>query len=110
MNIGRLNKRIQIIERSWSGQDDDGFEMAAKERIVWECWAKVSETSGTELIKSGSEFVDAKKRFFIRHTTAKINEDMIIRYNGEGYEIKLINTYGDNHEYTEIWTTKIEQV
>ena len=110
MNIAKLNKRIQIIKQVSGGVDDEGFETEAVEELVWECWAKVSETSGTDLIKAGAEFSDTKKRFLIRYTPVTINTDMIIRYGGENYDIVLVNTYGDNHEYTEVWTERRELV
>lgn len=110
MNIGSLNKRIQIIEIKASEPDEEGFESVGTERIVWECWAKVSATSGTELIKSGADLVSAKTRFFIRHTSVEIKENMIVRYNGIDYPIELVNTYGDNHEYMELWTQRMEHV
>ena len=110
MEIARLNKRIQFLTFSSGGIDAEGFETDPSETIVWECWAQVSETSGTELIKSGAEFSQSKKRFLIRYTSVPLNTDMVLRYAGQDYDIVLINTYGDNHEYTEIWTQKKELV
>ena len=110
MEIARLNKRIQFLTVSNGGIDAEGFETDPSETIVWECWAQVSETSGTELIKSGAEFSQTKKRFLIRYTSVLLNTDMVVRYAGQDYDIVLINTYGDNHEYTEIWTQKKELV
>ena len=110
MNIGKLNKRIRIM-RTVSGQiDAEGFETGISEELVRECWAQVSETSGSELIKAGAQFSETKKRFLIRYSSVPIDTDMFIRYLGEDYDIVLVNTYGDNHEYTEVWTQKKELV
>ena len=110
MEIARLNKRIQFLTPGSGGIDDEGFETDATETVVWECWAQVSETSGTELVKAGAEFSEQKKRFLIRYTSVPLNTDMVLRYAGEDYDIVLINTYGDNHQYTEIWAQKKELV
>ena len=110
MNIGKLDKRIQIIKLISGGVDAEGYDSDAVEELVWECWAQVSQTSGTELIKADAELSDEKKRFLIRYTPIPLNTDMMIRYAGDDYDIQLINTYGDNHEYTEVWTEKKELV
>ena len=106
MNIAKLNKRIEIVKRVGGGVDSEGFDTEEIEELVWACWAQLSETSGSELIKSGAQLSETKKRFLIRFTPIMINTDMLIRYNGEDYDIVLVNTYGDNHEYTEIWTER----
>lgn len=110
MEIAKLNKRIQIVKQVSGSVDAEGFETELIEELVWECWAQVSETSGSELIKAGAEFSETKKRFLVRNTPVQINTDMLIRYNGADYNIVLINTYGDNHRFTEIWTQRKELV
>ncbi len=106
MNIAKLNKRISIVKQITGGIDPEGFDTEEIEELIWECWAQVSETSGTELIKSGTQFSESKKRFLIRYVPIQINTDMIVRYAGEDYDIVMINTYGDNHEFTELWTER----
>ena len=110
MNIGKLNKRIQIIKLISGGIDAEGYDTDETEELVWECWAQVSQTSGTELIKADAELSDEKKRFLVRYAPVTINTDMVIRYAGNDYNILLINTYGDNHEYAEVWAEKKELV
>ena len=110
MNIGKLKKRIRILKLEEGGVDEEGFDLGETWREVWSCWAQVSETSGTELIKSGAEFSKTKKRFLIRHTNVSIDTDMVVEYAGETYPIVLVNTYGDNHKFTEIWTERSELV
>ena len=58
MNIGKLDKRIQIIKLISGGVDAEGYDTDAVEELVWECWAQVSQTSGTELIKADAELSD----------------------------------------------------
>ena len=110
MNIGKLDKRIQIVKLVSGGVDAEGYDSDVVEELVWECWAQVSQTSGTELVKADAELSDERKRFLIRYTPVTINTDMLIRYKGVDYNIRMINTYGDNHEYTELWTEKEELV
>ena len=104
VNPGELNKKIQIIRKSDGETYDDEGLLFENEEIIRECWAKVTNTSGTELIKAGSEIVKAKKRFLIRWTDTEITAAMIVRYAGEDHEIQYINPYGDSREYMEIWT------
>ena len=101
---GDLNKRIQIIRKSDGETYDDEGLLVEEEEIIRECWAKVTNTSGTELIKAGSEVTEAKKRFLVRWTPVEINAAMIVRYAGDDHEIQYINPYGDSKEYMEIWT------
>lgn len=106
---GELNKKIQIVQTSEGEYDDEGH-LVAKETVIRTCWAKVTNTSGTELRKSGTEFADAKKRFLVRYTSTEITTAMVVRYKGLDHNILYVNTYGDNKEYLEIWTDLKEQV
>lgn len=109
VNPGELDKRIQIILNKNAGINANGFPQDS-EKIVRTCWAKVTNTSGSEIIKANSEFSDAKKRFLIRYTDIEINTDMIVRYKGRDHDIKYVNPYEDNKEYLEIWTEISERV
>lgn len=110
VNPGELDKQIQIIQMVSEGTDKDGFPLPLEEKVIRKCWAKVSNTSGTEIIKVNSEFSEAKKRFLIRYTETEINTDMFVRYNGKDHDIKYVNPYGDSKEYMEIWTDLSERV
>lgn len=109
VNPGELNKRIQIIFNENTGINSNGFPQESA-KIVRECWAKVTNTSGSELVKANSEFSNAKKRFLIRYTDTEINTDMVVRYKGQDHDIKYVNPYEDNKEYLEIWTEISERV
>lgn len=109
VNPGELKKSIQIIQYLTTGMNENGFPQK-DEVIVRKCRAKVTNNSGSEILKSNSEFSDAKKRFLIRYTDTEINTDMFIRYRGKDHDIKYVNTYGDNKEYLEIWTELSERV
>lgn len=110
VNPGELNRQIQIIRMVPAGTNSNGFPLPPKEEVVRECWAKVANTSGSEIIKAHSEFSEAKKRFLIRYTDTEINTDMVIRYSGKDHDIQYVNPYGDSKEYMEIWTDLKERV
>lgn len=110
VNPGELNKQIQILFIKSDGVNENGFPASPVEQVIRTCCAKVSNTSGTEVVKVNSEFSDAKKRFLIRYTAKEINTDMVVRYKGKDHDIKYVNPYGDNKEYLEIWTEISERV
>ena len=106
INPGELNKKIQIIKRL-EKQDESGFPILADE-VVRTCYARYSNTSGSEILKAGSEFSSAKSRFLVRYGQEKITTDMVVRYNGKDHNIEYINPYGDSREYLEIWASLTE--
>ena len=107
---GSLNKRIQIV-RIYKGKEyDSKGHPVRSEEIIRECWAKVSSTSGTELIRAGVELSDARKRFLVRWTPVPVNAAMVVRYAGEDHGIVYVNRYGDNKDYMEIWTDERKAV
>lgn len=101
---GELNKKIKIISKSDGETYDDEGHLIEDIQVVRECWARVSSISGTELIKAGTEFADAKKRFLVRWTPTEINTSMYLLYMGELHNIQYVNRYRDNKDYMEIWT------
>lgn len=103
INPGELNKRIHIILEESNGRDEDGFPLN-EEKVIRSCYAKVSYTSGKEMIQAGSEFSQAKKRFLVRYTPKKITTAMFVRYAGKDHDIVYVNPYGDSKEYLEIYT------
>ena len=103
VQAGELNKRIQIFSKT-ATQGADGFYGETREELVHGCWAKVSFTSGTEMLKADADFGEVKARFLIRHTNKPIQRDMFVRYGGREYEITFINDYA-GRKYMEIWGT-----
>lgn len=106
INPGELNKKIQII-KILEKQDESGF-LNLTEEVVRICYARYSSTSGSEILKAGSEFSSAKVRFLVRYSPEEISTDMVVRYAGKDYNIEYINPYGDSREYLEIWTSLME--
>lgn len=101
---GDLRKKIQIIQ-ALDGETYDKEGLPVREEVlIRSCWAKVSNTSGTELIKAGSELSEGRTRFLVRHTPTPITTAMVVRFAEDDYNILYVNSYGDNREYVEIWT------
>ncbi|GHV24942.1 hypothetical protein FACS189465_2580 [Clostridia bacterium] len=107
INIGNFNKKIEIISYILT-KDDDGFEIKT-ENMVWSTWAQVTNTSGTEIIRSNSDFASVKTRFLMRTPKVAVDEDMVIKFENQIYEIIYINDYGYNRHYTEIITNLTKQ-
>lgn len=104
VNPGELDKRIKFITTA-SETDSDGFPAEPVETIFHECWASVSHTSGTEIIKANAEFSEIKTRFMIRYTKKEINQKMEILFNAKHYNIAYMNNYNLSNEYIEIFAT-----
>lgn len=105
INPGELNKKIMILALEPEGTDSSGFPLTTP-KVVRSCYAKVTNTSGSEAVKENSEFSSVKKRFLVRYSEQELNTDMIIRYEEKDYDIEYINPYEDGKEYVEIWTKR----
>ena len=102
INAGELNKRITICRKP--ELDPDGYlPEGAEPEPVHSCWAKFSQTSGTEMARRNADFGEARVRFLIRHTQKEIDRKMFVRYRGLDYGIVYLNSYGDSGEYMELW-------
>ncbi len=101
VNPGELNRRISFYG-AVDGTDTDGFTKP-KDSIIHSCWAKVTNMSGTETIKSGKDFAEINTRFLIRYTSKNLNSNMEILFDNRKYDISYINDYGFSHEYIEVF-------
>ena len=101
VDVGELNQRIQILRLDRT-ETMDGYKEET-ETVVLNCWAKASQSSGSELVKANADFGEEKVRFLIRWTRKAIDRKMIVRYGGSRYEIEYINDYGGGRQYLEIW-------
>ena len=102
INTGVFNKKIQVI-RYETTKDSDGFETKTQITVL-NTWAQVTNISGTELLRSNSDFSEIKTRFLIRTPKAEITKDMVIKFKGNSYNITYVNEYNYNEKYTEIIT------
>lgn len=103
INPGELDKKIQIIRKK-EEINENGFPVLT-DKVVRSCFARYTTTSGSEMIKAGTEFSKAKARFLIRYGQIPVDTDMIVRYAGRDYNIEYVNAYGDSREYMEIWAS-----
>lgn len=102
VNAGELDKRISIYRKPVL--EGDGYlPNGAEPELVRACWAKFTQTSGTELVKANADVGEARVRFLVRYTRKEIDRKMFVRYKGLDYEILYVNTYGDSGEWMEIW-------
>ena len=100
INPGNFDKRIKIVRYELQ-KDADGFEQK-NEIVVLMTWAQVTNTSGTEILRSNSDFSEIKTRFLMRTPKLELDKDMVIIFNGNAYNIVYINDYGYDKRYTEI--------
>ncbi len=102
INPGVFDKKIEIVRYELI-KDADGFEEKA-EVVVLMTWAQVTNVSGSEILRSDSDFSKVKTRFLIRTPKIKIDKDMEIKFNENAYNIVYINDYSYDKRYTEIMT------
>lgn len=100
IDAGEFSHWIEIIEKT-SVRNGAGYG-TAEERRVCRRRAKVTLTSGTELVRANADFGQVKARFLIRFTTKHIDRKMFVRYAGLDYEIEYVNDYA-GRRYIEIW-------
>jgi len=107
IRVGELNKRISILQVQQI-QDEYGFT-TEQETEVCKCWAKVSNMSGTEIFKAGTDYSKVKTRFLIRYRKdIEFNADMKIRFKDKLYNIVYINNYNYSNEFVELIGEVIE--
>ena len=102
INPGVFDKKIKIVRYELK-KDADGFEEKA-EVVVLMTWAQVTNVSGSEILRSDSDFSKVKTRFLIRTPKIILDKDMEIKFNENAYNIVYINDYSYDRRYTEIMT------
>lgn len=107
VNPGIFKKKIEIIEYEIK-KDADGFEIKT-EILVVATKAQVTNSSGTELQRSNSDFSETKTRFFIRTPKQKLDTKMMIKFDGEIYNILYVNDYSYEKKYTEIMAKLVKK-
>ena len=107
INPGNFDKKIAVIKFE-SRKDCDGFEEKS-EVVVLLTWAQVTNISGTEILRSNSDFSEVKTRFLMRTPKINLDKDMVIKFDGNAYNIAYINDYGYDKKYTEIITELVSK-
>lgn len=108
IDAGKLSKRIQFLRKT-TAKDADGYDVPGEPELVRETWAQYSQTSGTELVRAGAEFGEAKVRFLTRYYPDIQDRRLTIHYDGRDYDILYLNAYGDEKTYTEYWCERHTQ-
>ncbi len=71
INPGNFNKKIAVIKFE-SSKDSDSFEKKS-EVVVLLTWAKITNISGTEVLRSNVDFSKVKTRFLmVRDRTGQV--------------------------------------
>lgn len=107
INPGVFDKKIEIVNYELK-KDADGFEEKA-EVVVLMTWAQVTNVSGTEILRSNSDFSEVKTRFLMRTPKIILDKDMFIKFAGNTYNIVYINDYCYDRKYTEIMAEFFEK-
>lgn len=88
ITTSQLNRKIELYKLEKTATATGGFTQAWS--LVATVWAKIKNTSGTELIRADQLGATAFSDFTIRYRT-NINESMKIVYRGTDYQIRHIN-------------------
>jgi SPP1 family predicted phage head-tail adaptor len=107
INPGVFNKKIEIVSRLIT-KDSSGFPIYT-DTVVLKTWAQITNTSGTEIQRSNSDFSEVKTRFFMRTSKTRILKDYVIKFNGNFFEIVYVNDYGYGGVYLEIMAQVVEK-
>lgn len=99
MQIGRLNRRITIEEKSVS-RDSYGAEVITWSEVVT-VWAAVLPVRGREYIAMRQAQADVTTRFVI-HYRAGLTPAMRVLYNGAHYGIVEVIDTEDGHRFIEM--------
>lgn len=99
-NAGKLDKRIEIL-RPAPDRDKDGYQTGG-ETLVRRPWARLTRMSGTEVQKANADTKEVRARFLIRASSTPLDRKMVVRCNGDLYDIEYLNDYHDRHEYVEL--------
>lgn len=96
ININELNKRISVksVDKKTGTREE-----------IWDCWASIRNTTGSEIKRNGLEIDSVKTRFVIRFTRIPLKNNMKIYYSGKVFNIVYVNNYNESNEFLEILAT-----
>lgn len=69
---------------------------------IIETYAKISNTSGSQILQNNVSIDDVKTSFIIRCPQRLIDSSMTIHFNGKVYSIKYVNNLEESNMYIEI--------
>ena len=99
MDIGRLNKRITIQQKS-STYDDAGQQVESWNTFAT-VWADIKHNSGIETIKSDAIASSVKSSIRIRYLVG-VNAGMRVNYSGLQYEITAVLPHVNEKRYVDL--------
>ena len=87
MDIGRLNKRIEIWH--YSDSINDMYETVKQEQLFTKLWASITDIRGIKQEKDVIDDVKYSYKIKIRYNS-KLDETMIVKYQGRTFKINTI--------------------
>ena len=101
MNPGKLNKKIQIMERGRIPDGGGGYEDALV--LIKNTWANVRPASGREKWEAQQAQSEISHKVTIRYTDL-IDHSHIIVFNGREFDIQYIINVNEANRFLEIQT------
>lgn len=99
MEIGKLDKRIKIMQSDKVSDGSGGFENELKE--VKTVWAHVRPISGREFWQAQQINAEISHKIIIRYTEA-VNRTNLISYNGRIFDIQYLINVDEKNKWLEI--------
>lgn len=106
IDIGELNKRIEIIDLDFV-EDKIGQDVR-EEMQSKKMWAKVEQTESKETVKNLKNEAKEEKEFTIRYRKG-IKKTMKIRYREKNYDITSIKNVDEKDQFLILKATVIEE-
>lgn len=103
MRIGKLNKRINILQYVDAENDIGGTEL--KPQIFLSCWAEIEPARGREYYDAKKIQDETSYKVTTRYHKG-ISESMVIEYKGRQYSIQNVLDPYEAHTSLEIYCTE----
>lgn len=103
INSGDLKHYIAIMQDiPGGGYDEDGYPVQPKTEVIRTPKAKITNLSGTTVVKNGTEWENVTTQFIIRYSKQEITTDMYIMYKEHRYDIKYAKNIREENKFIEI--------
>lgn len=104
MNIGKLDKRIEIY--NWSGSTDSWNHEVKIKSLVGTFWAQIIYKGGGEEQSSDQKVGVDKIDFVIRHQSGITTRDTVILYGDLLHDVHSVEVIGRNEALRLITTVR----
>lgn len=90
MRAGLLNKQITIMQPVSTARSTDGAPVVTYSTYLANIWAAVDNKKGKEVYRDRRRWEVDEVDFTVRWTTAVIENDYVVRWAGNDYDIKAV--------------------